>query len=170
MDRHWNCEEVREQLLNLANPAAELPAAAGEHLRACSACQAELEKLRQTWSLLDEWRAPEPSPYFDSRLQARMREEQARVRDNEVAPQATGILAWLGVRWQPALAGILTLVLVVAVAIFRIAGTQQNVAIGPEPTPQASPAVYDLQNLDKNADVYNNFDMLYDDDQQPSDQ
>jgi len=163
MDRHWNCEEVREQLLNLANPAAELPAAVGEHLRACSACQAELAKLRQTWSLLDEWRAPEPSPYFNSRLQARLREEKA-------APQATGMLAWLGVRWQPALAGTLTLVLVVALAIFRIAGSQQNVAIGPEPPPQASPAVYDLQNLDKNADVYNNFDMLYDDDQQPSDQ
>ena len=162
MDRHWNCEEVREQLLNLANPAAELPAAAAEHLHECSVCQAELKKLRQTWSLLDEWQAPEPSPYFDSRLQARLREEKA-------APQATGILAWLGVRWQPALAGILALALLVAVTIFRIAGSQQDIANGPEP-PQASPAVYDLQNLDKNADVYNNFDMLYDDDQQPSDQ
>jgi len=162
MDRHFNCEQVREQLLDLANPAAELPGSAGEHLRECSTCKAELEKLRQTWLVLDEWQAPGPSPYFTSRLQARLREEKN-------APHATGVLAWLGVRWQPALAGVLALALVVAIAVFRIAGSEQNIAVSPEP-PQASPAVYDLQNLDKNADVYNNFDMLYDDDQQPSDQ
>ena len=28
-------------------------------------------------ALLDEWQAPEPSPYFDVRLQARLREEKA---------------------------------------------------------------------------------------------
>ena len=158
MERQFSCQQVREQLLNLANHTGELPASAGEHLRECPACQAELESLRRTWSVLDEWQAPELSPYFDSRLQARLREQKA-------APQASGILGWLGARWQPALAGALALALVVAMAIFRFAGSQPNIA-----EPQASPAVYDLQNLDKNADAYNNFDMLYDDDQQPSDQ
>ena len=33
-------------------------------------------------ALLDEWQAPEPSPYFDVRLNARLREErQSSLRD-----------------------------------------------------------------------------------------
>jgi predicted anti-sigma-YlaC factor YlaD len=162
MERHLNCEQFREQFLDLAGPAGEAPASMSEHLQQCPACAATFEGLRRTWSALDEWQTPEPSPYFDSRLQARLREEKA-------APQASGILAWLGVRWQPALAATLALALVVAIGIFRIFGSPQDVA-GTPPQPAPSPAVYDLQNLDKNADVYNNFDMLYDDDQQSLDQ
>ena len=41
-------------------------------------------------ALLDEWQAPEPSPYFDVRLQARLREEMAKPARGLVAlgPQA----------------------------------------------------------------------------------
>jgi anti-sigma factor RsiW len=158
MERHIGCEQIREQLLDLAGPAANMPAKMSEHLEQCPSCAAELKAMRSTWAVMDEWKAPEPSPYFDSRLQARLREERAE-------PQGSGILAWLGVRWQPALAATLALALVVAIGIFRVTGSPP--VIPPEP---ASAAVNDLQNLDKNADVYNNFDMLYDDDQQPSDQ
>ena len=162
MERHNNstCEAIREQFLDLADPAATVPAAVSEHLRQCTVCAVELDSLRRTWAALDEWKAPEPSPYFDSRLQARLRDEKA-------ALQRSGILGWLGVRWQPALAATLALALVVAIGIFRVTGSQPDV---PAPEPMPSAAVNDLQNLDKNADVYNNFDMLYDDDQQPSDQ
>lgn len=165
MERHiksksgnLKCEAARERFLDLAGPEIEIPAEVSEHLRQCTVCAIELDALRRTWGALDEWKAPEPSPFFDSRLQARLREEKA-------AAQPSGILAWLGVRWQPALAAALALVLVVAIAVFR--GSQPEVIVE---TPAPSPAVYDLQNLDKNADVYNNFDMLYDDDQQASDQ
>jgi hypothetical protein len=161
MERHVSCEQIREQFLDLADPAAAVPAEVSEHLQRCTVCAVELDSLRRTWSALDEWQAPEPSPYFDSRLQARLREEKA-------APQRSEILAWLGVRWQPALAATLALALV-AIGILRVTGSHPDVATNQQ-QPALSPAVYDLQNLDKNADVYNNFDMLYDDDQQPSDQ
>lgn len=163
MERHVNseCEAIREQFLGLADPAGAVPAGISEHLQKCAVCAVEFDSLRRTWGALDEWRAPEPSPYFDSRLQARLREEK-------VAPHRSGILAWLGVRWQPALVAALALALVVAISIFRVTGSQPDIAEGQQPA--VSPAVYDLQDLDKNADVYNNFDMLYDDDQQPSDQ
>jgi hypothetical protein len=161
MERHTGCEQIREQLLDLAGPAAAMPAGLNQHLQQCSACTAELAALRRTWAALDDWQAPEPSPYFVSRLQARLRVEKA-------APRPSGILAWLGVRWQPALAATLALALVVAIGIFRVTGSQSGAS--EPPVAATSPAVYDLQNLDKNADVYNNFDMLYDDDQQPSDQ
>ncbi len=43
-------------------------------------------------SLLDEWQAPEPSPYFDVRLNARLREEAATAKQPagwlQVAAQA----------------------------------------------------------------------------------
>jgi predicted anti-sigma-YlaC factor YlaD len=163
MERHNNtkCETIREQFLDLADPAAKVPAEVNEHLQQCTVCAVELDSLRRTWNALDEWQAPEPSPYFDSRMRARLREEKA-------APERSGILAWLGVRWQPALAATLALALVVAISVFRLTGSQPQIA--QQPPVVTSPAVYDLQDLDKNADVYNNFDMLYDDDQQTSDQ
>jgi hypothetical protein len=40
----------------------------GAHLAGCVTCTAKMEEFRQTMALLDEWQAPEPSPYFDVRL------------------------------------------------------------------------------------------------------
>jgi len=49
-------------------------------------------------ALLDEWQAPEPSPVFDTRLQARLREEQSRQPASWWAwirrPALAGALAW----------------------------------------------------------------------------
>ena len=156
------CDEIRESIpdlaagLTLATPAVE------EHLHACSACSAKLAAMRQTMALLDEWQAPEPSPYFDVRLQARLREEIAKP-----APWA-----WLR---RPVLAFSLTVLLVAGVMLVsRNTGvipatdgtTGQGVAaIQQAPTPVAAPAgtaVGDLQALDKNDDLYANFDVLDD--------
>ena len=57
-----------------------------EHL-ALRGMRAEVASLRQTMEMLDEWQAPEPSPYFGVRLRARMREEHAQ--------QSYGWLGWL---------------------------------------------------------------------------
>ena len=46
------------------------------HLAACTACETKLSDLRATMRLLDEWHAPEVSPYFDSKLAARLRSEK----------------------------------------------------------------------------------------------
>ena len=98
------CNEIRELMPDLA---AGLIAATPEmkaHLDSCAECAGKLEELRQTMALLDEWQAPEPSPYFDMRLQARLREEAAR--------QPAGWLHWLR---RPALAVSLALFMVVGV-------------------------------------------------------
>ena len=82
------CEKLREELMEvvLSGPEAASPEAR-EHLRSCTACANELASFAETMALLDEWQAPEPSPYFNSRLMARVREEAA-------AP-ARSLFAWL---------------------------------------------------------------------------
>lgn len=146
-----NCKEMGDRLLDLA--AGTVPDGETErHLQTCEACADKLASLVQTMSLLDEWQAPEPSLYFDSRLQARLREEAAR--------PATSWLGWLR---KPALAFAMVGLMAVGVTLYQhrpdsIGTGQQAQAV--EVNAQPGSAVYDLQNLDKNHDLYANFDLL----------
>lgn len=120
------------------------------HLATCNPCAEQLKAMRSTMALLDEWQTPEPSPYFDVRLQARLREEMSK-------PQV-GWLQWFR---RPVLAAALTVVLGVGTGIFflRSGGGHepvQPIAEGP------GTAVSDLQTLEKNNDMYANFELLDD--------
>ena len=53
-----------------------VPAKVTAHVAECEPCTAELEDLRATMALLDTWEAPEPNPYFLTRLKARLHEER----------------------------------------------------------------------------------------------
>jgi hypothetical protein len=128
----------------------------GGHLAGCGVCAGKMEEVRQTMALLDEWRAPEPSPYFDVRLQARLREEIAK-------PQA-GWLAWFR---RPVLAAALTVLMAIGVGLFFSKGSNfYNSGAGDlaEVESQTEPgtAVSDLQALEKNHDLYSDFDLLDD--------
>src|SRR5882724_7720097 len=90
MKSEMQCEEVRESMPDLAAGVIEPSAAVQEHLRGCAGCAAQLQEFRQTMALMDEWEAPEPSQYFDTRLMARLREEKAAE-----AARGRGWLAWL---------------------------------------------------------------------------
>jgi len=46
------------------------------HIESCAACAQEFKSMQATFALLDTWKAPEPSPYFDQKLAVRLREEQ----------------------------------------------------------------------------------------------
>jgi predicted anti-sigma-YlaC factor YlaD len=98
------CEEIRQVIPDLASGVmGTLPEIEG-HLAECAACAEKLKAFRQTMALLDEWQAPEPSPYFDIRLQARLREEMAK-------PQ-TSWLAWFR---RPVLAAALTVLMAIGI-------------------------------------------------------
>lgn len=149
-----NCNSLKDELLDLATGVP----ASGEaevHLRECAACREELAGLRATMSVMDEWVAPEPSPYFDTRLQARMREEKEKERE----PQ--GIFAWLR---RPALAGAGIAALVIGASITMFQGRHNNGNPGmPQAVTAASgTAVGDLQYLDSHADLLTDFDLLDD--------
>ncbi len=72
------CQEIRELMPDLATGLGAATSETEQHLHACAECAGKLEKFRKTMALLDEWQAPELSPYFDVRLQARLREEMAK--------------------------------------------------------------------------------------------
>ena len=82
------CEKLRAEFMEavLSGPEQRRRRVAGASA-SCAACAGELASLQQTMALLDEWQAPEPSPYFDSRLRARVREEAVAA--------SRGWLAWL---------------------------------------------------------------------------
>jgi len=144
------CNEIRELMPDLAAGLGALAPEVKEHVSSCAECAGKLQGFRSTMALLDEWQAPEPSPYFDVRLKARLREEAAK--------PARGWLQWLR---RPALAVSLALAMVVGVTLIQRSGVQPP---GPQVPPTLEPgtAVSDLQALDKNHDIYADFDLLDD--------
>jgi len=152
------CENIREQLMEvvLSGPEAALPEVR-EHLRSCAACAEELASFQQTMLLLDEWQAPAPSTYFSSRLRARVREEASR--------QPAGWLAWLR---RPVVAAAAMVLIAVGVSLLEVGnpGHDSNTianngeAILHNVSNSPSPAVSDLQYLDKNAELFADFDAL----------
>ena len=142
-----SCNELRDQLVDVAcgtEPSTEV----SKHVESCAACATTLAELRKTMALLDEWQAPEPTPYFDVRLQARLREEQQKAH-----------ASWLDWFRKPVLGAAAALLIAAAV------GLMQTHDAGSVPQPQ--PAQFlagtpsgDLQFLDKNSDVLQDFDVL----------
>src|SRR5579871_3237549 len=100
------CNEIQELMPDLAAGLMDAKPAVNEHLASCAACAGKMEEMRKTMALLDEWQAPEPSPYFDVRLQARLREEAAK--------QQHSWLAWLR---RPVVAVAAAVVLVAGVSL-----------------------------------------------------
>jgi len=141
------CDEIRERMPDVAAGFGQLTAEDGNHLASCSTCAETLKEMRATMALLDEWQTPEPSPYFDVRLQARLREEMAK-------PQQVRWMHWFR---RPVLAAALTIVMGVGIGLF-VARTPEN----PPAPPAPGSAVSDLQTLEKNHDMYADFDLLDD--------
>jgi anti-sigma factor RsiW len=154
-----NCTEIRELLPDLAAGMSAGTPEVEKHIAACAACAAKLQGFRQTMALLDQWQAPEPSPYFDTRLQARLREEMGH-----------SSAGWLhGLRrpaWAMALAAVLVAgAVVVGTKSYTMSYLTQTEAINVEAPKLSVPvlpgtAVGDLQALDRNNDLYADFDVL----------
>jgi hypothetical protein len=150
------CNEIRERMPDVAAGFSQPTADEGKHLESCAACTEELKAMRSTMALLDEWQAPEPSQYFDVRLQARLREEMAKLQG--------GWLQWFR---RPVLAAALTVILGVAVGLFvtrgRIIDHETDGSLSSNfAAPERGSAVSDLQDLEQNQDLYSSFELLDD--------
>jgi anti-sigma factor RsiW len=156
-----NCNQARDQFLDIANSGRVSAAPeVSTHLSACTDCAKLLQALQQTMSVMDEWTSPEPSPYFNTRLRARLAEVK-----REEATAARGVFGWLqkpafGLPiWRPIAAGALAFALAVSVGLQNRSNVvKPNVGT----TTEASAAVNDLQKLEKNQDLYSDFELLDD--------
>ena len=157
-----DCKTCRSHLPDLLldqDYAASHPELAG-HLDTCSDCLTELNELRSTFALLDEFTAPEPSPYFDSKLYARLREAQASEPESFWERMRSFLLFSTGRTFQPAVASALVLVLLIGGG-----GTFLGVHglhTANSTTATSSAAVNDLKVLDNNSQAEQQMGQLLD--------
>lgn len=148
-------------LLDPAAASDALPRKAKAHLEECAPCQRELDELRATMELLDNWNAPEPNPYFLTRLDARLREE----REAEPVGWLRGGMARLRARFvygsathvRPLAAMALTGLLLVG------GGAYLGVTNWDQPTTAQGPAaaaVHDLQTMSSNAQLLDQLETI----------
>ena len=156
-----SCAGMEDKLAEMLLDDHPAPAKVEAHVAKCEGCQSRLEELKATMNLLDAWEAPQPSPYFMTRLGARMREE----RDAAPAGWFAGALAHLrariaygsGLHVRPLAAMALTVMLLLG------GGTYLGVTDWMQPVQQPGPSaavVHDLQTLDSNAQVLDQMEAL----------
>jgi len=150
------CEQLRQDFMEVVLSGLQsVSPETQEHVRTCPACAGELASLQRTMGLLDEWQTPEPTPYFATRLQARLREESLEPRRDW--------FAWLR---RPALAAVAAVLIAVGVGLLELnpfnrdANTLASKDGSVVRTSSPGTAVSDLQYLDKNADLFADFDAL----------
>jgi anti-sigma factor RsiW len=155
-----DCKGIKKLLPDLAAGMETPTPEVEKHIASCDACSAQLHDFQKTMALLDEWQAPEPSLYFDTRLQARLREEMARPPVRWYSSLTQGRLMRLA--WAMSLAAVL---ITIAITIGNPSYVSQTETIATKPPSLGLPvqpgtAVGDLQALEKNDELYADFDVL----------
>ena len=159
MQKQTECKAAEAAMPDLLLDPGAAPAAARSHVGACTACQAELASLQDAMQMLDSWEAPEPSPFWSSRMGALLREEQAQPRLGWAGMvERVRTQLWVANRSLKPAVGVAALSLALAVGggTWFSLSTQNIVAT---PT-QASNTVRDLQSLDENAQVFQQLSSL----------
>jgi anti-sigma factor RsiW len=151
------CRNIKSNLEELLLAPEQAPQAVREHVAACESCRRELAELQATFALLDEWQAPEATPYFPVRMQALLRAEQ-QARPAGFLERLRARLLFGDLQLRPLAAGALALLLLIG------GGTYAGVeTLTSHPTTAALPAsatVRDLQSLDENAQVFQQINAL----------
>jgi|SRR5579862_7709310 len=155
-----NCTGTDLKLAELLLDSRAVPAKVQEHVAKCARCQGELEELKATMHLLDDWKAPEPSPYFLTRLGARMRDEREAAPAGWFAGRIARLRASIaygpGLHARPLAAVALTVMLLVGGGTYLGVTDWTHPA---QPSPQAA-VVHDLQTLDSNAQVLDQMEAM----------
>ena len=157
-----NCKDMNSKMADLLFVTeagqvqfdARVNSEAQSHLAGCEACGKQLEELRATIALMDAWEAPEPNPYFLTRLNARLDEER------EAAPASwyERLWAWFVYGSRLTLRPVAAMAFTAAVLISGGAYLGLNEWVQP-PAPQAA-VVHDLQTMDNNAQLLDQLEAL----------
>jgi hypothetical protein len=154
-----HCAASESNLAEMLLDPESAPTKVRAHVEQCEHCRAELAELRATMDLLDTWDSPEPSPYFLTRLDARMREER------ETAPAGWPV-SWVAqlrarLAYGPSMHLRPVAVMAMTVLLLIGGGTYLGVTDWDRPsTPGQAAVVHDLQTLDKNAQLLDQLESL----------
>lgn len=152
-----DCKTCRAEFPDLLSDASRgLEPATEGHFRGCAECRAEFAELRATYALLDEWTAPEPSPYFDARVRAHLREAQQAAPEGLWERLMATLRFSTGRGLRPALAGVFLFVLLLGGGTVATFWPHQAT----EFPANASPTVNDLRIFDNNAQALQQMDLL----------
>ena len=143
--------KLAELLLDAENAQPEVL----DHLAGCESCRSALDELRATMALLDQWEAPEPNPYFLTRLEVRLREERAAEPAGWFAQLRARLTGADTPHLRPLAAMTMTFLLLVG------GGAYLSVTDWNQPAaPQQTAVVHDLQTLDSNAQLLDQLEAL----------
>ena len=153
------CAAMEEKLADLLLDESSADAKVKDHVAECASCREELEELRATMGLMDAWTAPEPSPYFMTRLNARMREEREAPRLGWFARMRDRFMYGPQMHAGPLAATALTVLLLIGGgAYLGVSNVEQPVQ---QPSVNAG-VVHDLQTLDSNKQVLDQLEAISD--------
>ena len=159
-----NCNDVNAKLADVLLAPEELEAEVRSqldaHLTGCGECREQLKELRATMTLLDTWEAPEPNPYFLTRLNARLDEER------EALPAGWPVSWYEKLRARLLFGSRVTLrpVAAMAMTVALLIGGGAYLGLNNWEQPPAPPAqaavVQDLQTLGNNAQLLDQLESL----------
>jgi hypothetical protein len=154
-----DCTGMDSKLADLLLDPVSVSAKVRTHVAECAHCRKELAELEATMALLDTWKDPEPSPYFLSKLDARMREE----REAEPAHWPASWMARVRARlaYGPSMHVRPLAAMALSVMLLLGGGTYLGITNLEQPaSPGQAAVVNDLQNLDSNAQVLDQMEAL----------
>jgi hypothetical protein len=149
------CTGMDEKLADMLLAPDTVPAKVSTHVASCEACSRDLEELRATMGLLDAWKAPEPSPYFMTRLNARLDEERRAAPAGWFERLRARFTYGSPLHARPLAAMALTVALLIG------GGTYLGITNWDQPAPPPQTAVvHDLQVLDNNAQLLDQLESI----------
>ena len=119
------------------------------------------QAMHEMMRLMDDWKAPDPSPWFDARMAARFREEMQRPPESLFARLHDYWLFSREAAMRPVMVSAMGLLLVAGGGTWWQASHMQQASTHPA---NVSATVQDLQILDNNAQAIQQMSQLLDDD------
>jgi hypothetical protein len=144
------CEKLQSYLPDMIFDPTRVPTEAMQHVKECSRCAGELKELQATMQLLDTWKAPEPSPYFDTRLAVRLREARESEAPGWLERLRLHLLFGSNLHLRPAVAAAFALAIIVSGGSY-MGVVSLNHTVAPHHQQAVSATVNDLELLDSNA-------------------
>ena len=150
------CAGMDRKLADLLLDPEPVSAKVHSHVAGCELCARELKELRATMDLLDTWEGPEVSPYFLTRMDARMREERVAAPAGWFARLRARIAYGPTMHLRPLAAMALTVTLLVGGGTY-LGVTDWDHAANP---PGEAAVVNDLQLMDNNAQLLDQLETI----------